>query len=580
MQQAGLSEAAHVWTARLVGGSCVLAFFGISTISGGFEIEFHPPFTHIQTGEANLWLSTAFLLFPATWLLAYGYRAWLARGFTWLRERLAALSARERMLGTVCVSLLAVASARICNHLVLLGYPVTDDEWAVRFGGEVLATGRLSVRLPFLADAFPTLFMFVDGGRLTSFDWLGAQVPWAIAALTQTGNWVFALTAALPVPCLMWMLGRRLGPSYGLAAAALFLASPMAFALSMSTHAHLSSRALIALTLALYLLAEERQRAWIAFAQGLTLGSSIICRPYETCFVLAPLCLAETWRTVRHGDSAARVRWLLFALGVALPLLLFLLHSHALTGSWIPARHSPKSVMASVVEPSYWVRFGSNSAFNALRLAVFFAGPLGVLLFAAGVLFDRFTVLLSLGVLVVLLLGLLHDNYGVGMVGPIHYSECVIPLTIVAVHGLLRIVRAWRAASFAPDLPLAVTVVWLVIGLGTFNVLHARALHEAALIQAIVYERIEKEIPQSERPAVLFAPTFAQVWTELSPFRERGSWVFEWRRPKPDFSDDILILHGGSGPAIGTVRTAYPDRHYFFLHTQGLGNWFRIDHEP
>lgn len=556
----------------MAGFLCLLAFAGISTVQGGFHIDFHGPFNHIPPGEANLWLSTVYLLFPACCLLGYGFRDPLVRGLRWLRDRLAALSVRQLALA---LGVLAIVSARLCNSLVLLGYPITDDEWAARFGGEVLADGKLLVRLPFLKDAFPLLFMFVERGRLTSFDWLGTQIPWAIAKLTHTGNLIFALEAALPVPCLFVLFDKRVGRSWAVAAAALFMLSPMAFALSMSTHGHLASRGLITLVLALHVL-DHPSRA-LAFAKGLALGAAIICRPFETCFLLAPLFVFDAWETLRNGD---RVRWGLFALGVALPVALFFAHAYALTGSWVPPRHHPSSVSQPIVEPSLWMRFGSNSAFNALRLAVWFAGPLGVLLFAAGVLTDRFTGLLSLGLLSALLLGLFHDNYGVHLVGPIHYSECVVPLTIVAVHGLHRISHGWRRVGFAEELPLAISAVWLTLGLGTFSVLQGYALHQQTLTQAKVYERIEELIPADQRPAILFAPTFSQIWGEQTAFTERGSWVFEWRRPKSDFSDDILILHGSSGPAIGTVRTAYPGRHVFFLHRGGQDKPFRISVDP
>ncbi len=570
------SERVRRWAARLVGVMCVVAFFGLATVDpGGFHIEFRPPFTRTSPGEAHIWLGSVYLLFPGCCALGYGFRDVIARAMYWLRAKLAALSAQERRVGTLCLSLLAVSSARTFNHLVLLGYPVTDDEWAVRFGGEVLAAGKLITRLPFKIEAFPSLFMFVDHGRLTSLDWLGVQLPWAISTLTHTGNWIFAILAAVPVPCLIYILGKRLGPSWALAGIALFACSPMAFALSMSTHAHLASRAWIAVALALYVLALDRQSAKTAFLQGLALGMSIISRPFETCFVCGPLYLAESWRTLRHGDRGERLRWLLFALGVAIPVLIFFAHSYAVTGGLLPPRHHPQSIGQGTREMSYWVRFGSNSAFNALRLAVFFAGPLGVLLFMAGALTNRFTALLSLGILSVLLLGLFHDNYGVHLVGPIHYSECAVPLTLVCIHGLHRITRGWQRTGFAADLPLTITATWLLLGLGIFNVLHAQALHDSSQIQNLVYERIEREVPRDKRPAIVFAPGFASVWLEMTPFKGRGSWVFEWKRPRPDMSDDILILHGNAA-SMGSVRTAYPDRHFFFLHRQGPDKWFEI----
>jgi hypothetical protein len=572
------SRTTRTWTARLLGWFTLLAFFGISTIVGGFYIDYHPPFTRIGPGEANLWMSSAFLLLPSTCMLGYGYHASIQRGIDWLRAQIAAMTGRERKIAVACLSVFALVSARLCNRFILLEYPVTDDEWAVKFGGEVLAQGKLMADLPFSKDAFPVLFSFSDGNRITSLDWLGGQLAWMIATLTHTGNWVFAIAAALPVPCIAWLLAKRIAPTWGLVGVALFMMSPMAFALSMSSHAHVLSRGFLALTLALYWLARERRSGAVSFALGFALGCAIICRPFEVCFILAPLFLVETWQVLLHGSRAERMRWLCFVLGVAIPLAAFFAHAYALTGSFTPARHHPKANGAPTYEQSYWVRFGSNSGYNALRLAMWFAGPLGVLLFMAGVLTDRFTALLSLGVLAVLLLGLFHDNYGVHVVGPIHYSECVVPLTLVAVHGLARINRAWRSTRFTKDLPLVLSATWLSIGLGIFNALDAYALHDSSRMQQIVYDRIESKIPEYERPAVLLVPMFAGIWLNISTFTGRGTWVFEWRRPHPDFSDDILILHDFTADAVASVRKAFPRRHYYTLAT--VGNDVRVVRLP
>ena len=43
--------------------------------------------------------------------------------------------------------------------------------------------------------------------------------------------------------------------------------------------------------------------------------------------------------------------------------------------------------------------------------------------------------------------------------------------------------------------------------------------------------------------ALILAPQFGSLWVANDYFRSIGSWVFEWRRAKPDLSDKTLILH-------------------------------------
>ena len=534
---------------RLAGWVCFLAFFGISTAHDSFFVGFHPPFTRVDQGEANFWLAAAYLLTPASLLLGLGYGEWLADWTSPWSRRLEALSDLNWRAWLAGLTALAAILAHAGNAFVLLGYPITDDEWAARFGGQVLASGKVLVELPMPTDVFPTLFMWVKGTSLTSMDWLGTQAAWALAEVTHSGTWLFALSAALTVPPLAWVLARRLSRSWALAGAVLAVTSPMAFTMSMSTHGHLHSRALFAWTLALVLWGREQPSVGRGVLSGLALGASFITRPFETAFLAAPFIVLEAWEALR--ERGARIPWLAGAgVGWLLPVLLMVAHSHAVTGGWLPPRHSEGHTGAVQSDIALWVKFGSNSAFNALRLGVWFAGPLGVFLCAAGALTDSFTRRLGAGVLSVLGLGLFHDNFGIHAVGPIHYSECVVPLTVLAVHGLHRL------APFI--LPSAATVA-LLIGNLTFNAVQATSLHGQALIQADIYDALEAAVPESSRPAVVLAPQFSKVWHVNDAFNRRGSWVFDWRRPKPDFSDDILILHDRPG-AVEVVRQAFPER--------------------
>lgn len=566
-------------TVRAGALACLFVFLGIAATAGGLVPSFHPPFTRISVGSANLWLSTALVLVPAAVLFGVGYQEVLGRLLLRVHIALGALSPRDLRLGLISLGLTATASARLCNALILGGYPVTDDEWAARFGGELLARGQLVTRLPFDTSAFPTMFLFLRDGTITSMDWLGTQLAWAFAIVTHSGNWIFAVSAALPVPCIAYVLTRRLSPSWGLAGAAVFLASPMSFALSMTTHGHLHSRALLALSLALLVWAQSREGLFGWGLLGLTLGAAAISRPFESAFLTAPLILTSAWDAARRGTAKRRLALALVVGGALVVVAVFVAHSHAVTGGWLPARHSGTNAGAQNTEASYWTRFGSNGAFNLLRLAVWFAGPAGITLCAFGATSNRFTRGLGLGVLnVVVVLGLFHNDYGIDAVGPIHQSECAVPLTILAVEGLATLTRKFREWNFNALLPAIITLCWLVFGLGSFNYFHATGMSDSARIQARIYDALEQGIPPEARPAVVFAPQFGNLWLASPESAARGSWVFHWRRPLPDLSDDIMILHAGEGAK--SVRAAFPTRSFFLLSPDNAPPYMRLTRLP
>lgn len=560
------------------GWLAVLAFFGIAADRDRFFIGFHPPFTSISPGEAKFWLATLTLLTPAGLLLGYGHASRVGRLLAQVDERLRALSRRDAATMLLCGGLLAAAIARTGNELVMLGYPVTDDEWAAKFGGEVLAQGRLMITLPFGRNAFPWPFMYVRGDQITSMDWLGTQLAWTISTLSRSGHWVFALSAALPVPCVAFTVARRLSRGWGLLAGFIALTSPMGFALSMSTHGHLHSRGLLAVGLALHVWAHERRSVRIAALTGLSWGTAVMCRPFESAFFLAPLLALEAWDALREGG--ARRRMLLATVATALvPIALLFIHARALTGGWLPARHSGGALgQDPVSDLPVWVRFGSNSAYNLLRLTIWFAGPIGAVLCAAGLFTDRLTRSLGLGVLSLLALGLFHTSFGIHAVGPIHYSECLVPLTVLAAHGLANLTRWMRGHGADARLPASVAAVALGLTHMVFNAVHAVGLHGQAELQARVYGELEGAIPVEQRPAVVLCPQFGRVWDHDPRLSERGSWVFQWRRPRPDFGEDLLILQD-SAKANASVRAAFPGRHFFRMQLAS-DRLFRVVEEP
>jgi hypothetical protein len=154
---------------------------------------------------------------------------------------------------------------------------------------------------------------------------------------------------------------------------------------------------------------------------------------------------------------------------------------------------------------------------------------------------------------------------GLHTVGPIHYSECAIPLTIVAVHGLDNIARWARLHLPAPSIVASVVAGSLVIGLGIFNLTQALALKDQAGIQSAVYGWLDNGLyDPAGRKAVVLARQFGATWSHLPGMARIGTWVFEWRRPRLDLEDDVLILHDREGVE-QAARAAFPSRRFYRL---------------
>ena len=294
-------------------------------------------------------------------------------------------------------------------------------------------------------------------------------------------------------------------------------------------------------------------------------GFGFFCRPVEIALLLFPLFLDVLYRSAR-GKGHGRAAFYGILLGASIPILLFGLHNGLVTGDVLqPARLSLEGSVGAIGSGPLWNRFGANAGFNLFMLIVWFLGPLGLFLVVLGVLTDRFTRLLACGVGAVLGAALIHNNQGLHIVGPIHYSECAVPLTILAVHGLARL-KAWlaqRKISFRA--PAAMLSAALALGLGTFILWESLALSRQARNQKVIYGRIERAAgPSAAQKSVVLAPRFWAVWENIPEFKRIGGWVFQWRRARPDLSDRILIVHDVPG-AEEALRKRFPERLFFRL---------------
>src|SRR6185436_14809311 len=119
--------------------------------------------------------------------------------------------------------------------------------------------------------------------------------------------------------------------------------------------------------------------------------------------------------------------------------------------------------------------------------------------------------------------------------------------------------------------------VSLALALGNLTVRQLAAIRDQALIQQTVYSRLE-ELSRGRTPVVL-APRFQSVWRANRRFRERGSWVFHWRRPEPDLSDPILIFEDVPG-AEPVVRRLFPARPVLRLDSAPAPDYLRLEALP
>ncbi|MBU8895985.1 glycosyltransferase family 39 protein [Corallococcus sp. M34] len=549
-------------------------FFGLTQTAPGMFVSFQPPWTQVSPGEAYLWLGTLLLALPGACLMGVALAPWMVRALAAVSARVERMTPTEQRMGAVMGACLAFGLARVGHAFFLRDFPFTDDEWAARFGGQVLALGKVALPRPAQVAAFPDLFLYGHGGQWAGLDWLGVQLAWATAELTGLGPAVFALAAALGVLGVMGWGARRHGPTGALLAAALYLASPMVELLSFTTHAHVLSRAGLALGLWAFVVAMDKRtgRAW--FWTGLALGGAAMTRPFEIVALTAPLIITEVVSAVRRKEAGRMVGGL--ALGLAIPLVATVIHAVVVTGGIIPPRlasnneviHPYLSYFKGVWSPErFWERFGANFSYNLVMLALWFLGPVGLLLVASGWVLDPLSRRLGWGVVASLAVALIHDDHGLHMVGPIHYSDAAVPLTFMAVAGTVKVLALLRERALPTTALVGALCLSLFLAMGTFTVWNGLALRRQAEIHEQLYSVVDDPALED---AVVLAPKYGQVWLSFPRFKQQGSFVFEWRRPRPDLSDRVLVVHDGPGVE-AALRALMPERRFYRLRRDAAG---------
>jgi hypothetical protein len=536
----------------------VFAFFELRRTPSGLGAPIYPVFTVVLPPEFNFWLGHTMLVVPAAVLATYALRPSLARLLSALASAVERASARELKLALVFLVVSFAGVAAVGRDIVLRDTSVVDDEEAIRFGGQVLATGHVFIddTAGRLRNTFE-LFLTWDGTSVASMDYLGPVFAHAVAEVTKLGSFLFALLAGLTLLGIALVANQRLGRKGALVAAVLLACSPMFVLLSLTQHGQLVSRTLIALSYPLFSLALTRGRFNVGLALGFTLGCAFVTRPPETIALLSPLLFALAFKAKSSRETRASLGGVL--VGSVPPLAAMMVHDQALGGAvWRFGRLAvDRSVFILRREDPFMVRFANQVPHDGMLLVLFSFGLIGAVLVAFGTFVDAFTICTAAGVVLVFVMGTLHTDYGVHNVGPMHQSECVVPLCLLVTHGLFR-VHEWLGKRLVDVVAIgggavcAAAVVFLSV--------HLSELHEQTVAHHDISEFLRNGTnPSDASKVVVIAPAYLRVYQSVRRYQAAGSWFNGWPRPRPDLSDDLIVLTAEPDPSkLSIPRTNLP----------------------
>lgn len=554
-----------------------LRLFGIILISlgialgfgqSGFTIQYRSPFAYVSPGEFNIWL--VYILFITPGACALTLNQSVPNFLTQTNVKSVPL-----VMGSVVLGALTVFY-RLARLFFMRDLPVTDEEYSVQFGGRLIASGQWMAELNLDYSSMPTLFLYERDGAWASFDFLGIQLAWAVSELTGTGPWLFALLSAMTVVALFFLLQDVLDDTrWALVGTLIYASSPMATLLSLTTHAHVLSRFILVIFIMLMVRTMKHQTFTNSVLAGFVFGLGVLCRPAEFLTLGLPFILFGGVM-ILGGRAQWRLGIGFLAGGLPCALILFA-HNFALTGQWWTSPRmapnpypSPKfevGALAFVDDPQILIRrLADNLANNVMFTILYWHGLLGGLLAFMGLRGHKISGLLLLGLIFHSTIALLHDNDGVRVVGPIHFSEWVVPLSICATLGIRELWKSiceiggqemGRRSMFCVSFTLFAGAVFATTVIG-LSIRASNHWHES------FYSYVNSQIPKG---AIVLAPRNAYFWQVQPPGSYNGSWVFEARSPKPDLTDDVLYLRYVSGSE-HTVAERFPDRRIFLVRPE------------
>lgn len=393
----------------------------------------------------------------------------MSRGF----DSIVSYPDRRWLAFTLC---LAAFLPILWRRYVLLDMPVADDEAVYRFTAELLASGRLYVASPPLKIFFDQSFMINDGHYYGQYflGWPILLAPFHWLGLSGIANGFFH---AFGVMAVFLTLRLQLGSGWAKVASWLALFSPLLFYNAATLLSHSSCFAALAWMSYCLLRASSLSRESSVLPPRSALWSALACfcfcvaffiRPQSALPVGGPLLCWWLYTVLRRPDAR---RWtaILGFVCIALPMAgLFLTVNETLTGS---ALVSPYQRALSYAESNGYrfshfspyrefpgvnlegVRKSATQSLQALVRLNFaaFGWPCSFALAAIGLLARRARMWV-VSLCTAWTFFFLQSDVGIDIIGPVHYTEILLPLIALSTFGLYRLSMFGRTLeSIAAD---------------------------------------------------------------------------------------------------------------------------------
>jgi hypothetical protein len=439
---------------------------------------------------------------------------------------------------------------------------VTDDENTYDFQAQTLLAGRIANPPPPVLTSFDNVFIINDGkvwsGRYT----MGH--PAIIALGMVVGNrYVGIIAMSILTLLLTYAIGKELFEDKRIALLAIYLGSisPFFYLVSSSRLSHTTSAFFLAVFLYLFLRAKKANKFhWsllLSFLAGCSLGYAFNTRPWTAFAWSLPFLFMMVKDSVQFSKFAIH-RGIMLVIGFSMLFVFALYANSAVTENPILfpysyynsgehigfslSGHTPivglRNLLVSITRLNF-ILFGFPVSL------IFF----GVFLFGKKALSDR----LLLGIIICCALFYMgFYSPGISDLGPVYYYEMLIPLLLLSARGIIFIHEKFSAYITQGIKFIQAFLVISFIGACTTSI-SERIIHIARLTENI---RKPYDVVQSS--------SIHNAIVMIQSFPPSG-WVFGFRNPSPQFTDDIIYCKYTDSTSNHTIVDYFHTRSSFIL---------------
>lgn len=525
-----------------------LANFNYFSNSGAYMLNIPTPFVRSQFWKI-------LILFPATVL---GSVAMVRAG---IRFRLPVAINYRLAVGSLIV--IAATVVVLSTQFLLRETEVTDDENAFDFQARTLLLGRLVNPPPPVVNSFLNTFIINDGKQWVGKYTLGHPLVIAIG-MALGSRYLLTITVSVLTLLLVYLISLKLYEDKNVALLTLCLGaiSPFFYLVSSSRLSHTTTAFFLALFMYLFLHTRSmgenpRTGAFIAFLAGTALGYAFNVRTLTALGFVVPFCVVVVI-DFRQNRPRTLSRGLLLAAGLAVMVVITLWYNALVTGNALTFPFHYYDSSESLGFGTFGHTFLSslrNLAVSIGRLNSVFLGLPISLLFVFIVLLDRkgFGDFLSFGILGGIATAyLFYYSPGVSDLGPVYYYETIIPLLLLSARGVISLHRFF-ANHFEQGNALVPNFLVLSVILSLFTFVPEQVSHVHRLTDQI------REPYEVVRCANIHRGLVLNKWTP-----DKG-WVFGYRNPSPDFTDDVVYARYADTTSNLAVVRYFRDRTPFIL---------------